>query len=369
MNYSLFIDETGNTGEPRYKNGKWNWGIDQYFALGAILMRTDETDNLLNELSEVLHRMDPKLGTVNEWKSTANYRFNKRLMKEVLCLLKKYDVYHYIDITNKRYKLVNYLVDYCVYPYYLFESDLLTHPFNYYVWRDKKIAISNILYYAINDDIDNYLWKFVRICHSDVNDETYNEFCDFLKAFNIWLKNRIGLDISNTVIQHVLDYKNFDLQLKNIFPLNDSSDTGKQICFTPNIDAFNNIVKRALNKDYYSLDEKISIRIIHDEQKEFEPAIRKWTDAINYHGEIYIDNITFCNSQGSLIQLVDFIVGRMCRIFDAIVNRKKTKNSDNELIEIVKPLIINNVNVVAPQKEQDFFFSSFGLKTVKTEIF
>ena len=124
-----------------------------------------------------------------------------------------------------------------------------------------------------------------------------------------------------------------------------------------------------MNKECSILGDKISIKIIHDDQREFEPAIKKWAVSINGNGDVSIDGIAFLNSQGSLIQLIDFIVGRICRIFDAIVNRKKTKNSDNEWIDIVKPLIINNVNVVAPQKEQDCFFSSFGLKTVKTEIF
>ncbi len=41
MNYKMFIDESGNTGEPRIKNGKWNYGEQPYFGLGSIMIKEE----------------------------------------------------------------------------------------------------------------------------------------------------------------------------------------------------------------------------------------------------------------------------------------------------------------------------------------
>ena len=79
----IYIDKSENTGEPRIKNKKWNWGIQPNFALGAICLKTQEVYEIKLKIKNVLRSYDSKLGVEHELKSKANYIFEKELLSNI----------------------------------------------------------------------------------------------------------------------------------------------------------------------------------------------------------------------------------------------------------------------------------------------
>lgn len=145
MNYHIYMDESGNTGEPRYKADKqtWNWDVQEYFALGGVGIPEDAESSIRAELLDILKSFDPTLGTKKEWKSKATSLFNWKLMEKVVQLLIQNNCTIYIDITNKKFKIAHYFVDYCIFPYYL-----LNNPIDK---RQERIEMANQIYKVWND--------------------------------------------------------------------------------------------------------------------------------------------------------------------------------------------------------------------------
>lgn len=358
MKYHIYIDESGNTGEPRYKTDKqaWNWGEQIYFALGGISIPNEAEDETRTGLLKILQSFDPALGSSKEWKSKADNLFNRELMKEVIQLLIQNRGMVYVDITNKKYKLANYFVDYCVFPYYL----MLDSAFDK---REKRIAIANEIY---NNWDDQLLARFVDLCHQGLETEdNLNEFLAFLKEAEQYLAKKSIVQDLSAVIDRVEHSDTYKMKRKNLMPIMDYDNRGNPLCFSPNVDAYLNL---AATMAYRQSKLKPSIHIFHDEQKQFIPALEQWTKKLREQNGLTLDAFTPLSSDDLLIQLSDFIAGKLIRVYRDVVNDSAPKRDTRELIKVIKPIIAGNCNVVATRYEQIRFFSAFGLKTRPTPI-
>lgn len=355
MKYVIYLDESGNTGEPRMKNGKWNWGEQPFFSLGSICLREDKVAEVKKAVLDALHSYNPKLGDEIEWKSTAENKFNNCLMKQIIEIFREYDVKAYIDIANKKFKVVTYFVDYCVYPYYV--------GYSYTNTRNERIEMANFLYDKLDEQ---YFQRFDDVCHQDINDdETYKAFLSLLRDLDMWLVSQKRKNLKD-VIPLAENYKEYGMKRRNLVPLIDYTNTGKPICFLPNVDAFNNIIATT---SVFKLSPSDTLQIVHDEQKQFDNALKQWSEHLKTQNALPIKDVKFIPSNKDiLIQLADFLTGRIARVFSCTSNFKPVGRKERDLMKIIKPLVIGNCNIVSVRREQEAFFKEFGLKVTKTPI-
>ena len=52
MNYEMYMDESMNTGNPCYKDGKWNFKDQPYFALGSMCIEEVKRDSLTEKIKD-----------------------------------------------------------------------------------------------------------------------------------------------------------------------------------------------------------------------------------------------------------------------------------------------------------------------------
>ncbi len=63
MNYRIYIDESGNTGNVEInRNLNWNFGIQTRFVLGAVCVAENNLEVLKEEIERILNKYDPQLG-------------------------------------------------------------------------------------------------------------------------------------------------------------------------------------------------------------------------------------------------------------------------------------------------------------------
>lgn len=157
MNYHIYIDESGNTGNIEINEDlNWNFGIQTHFALGAIWVKENKIKDLEKEIQKSLHKYDPQLGDKKELKSKAKYKFKKELYENLMDILISNNSGVYFDIANKKYKVIMNMVEYCIYPYYLYESmdEILE-------LRQEKINTTTDLYNRMKEED---IKKFIDIC-------------------------------------------------------------------------------------------------------------------------------------------------------------------------------------------------------------
>lgn len=358
-NKMLFIDESGNTGEPSYSSNGWNWQDSKYFGLGALQIDSSKVDYFRSDLKRILKRYNTELGDTIELKSTANYVFSKKLMRDIIVLLNENKADIFLEITNKRFHIIQYLIDYCINPYYIYKNQFL----NSDVYRSASVFLMNFFFTVPEEELDLLLSRFVSLCHSDCIEDSYKHLPIFINDCYNYLPEELS-SFKDAVLEYIDNYELYGLTIDNLFPLVDRTSRGNKMCFAPNIDSINSILSRLCKKN-----SKNRYTIVHDEQKQFESSIDNWISLLNIDYVKNIENTKFSSSKNEvLIQLVDFVLGKILRIFDEVVNNKNRKNSDDEWIDIVTPLILNKLNVVAPCHEQALFFKRFCAITLPTEL-
>lgn len=351
MNYNVYLDESGNTGNIEINDDlEWNFKNQKYFALGAVYIEESSVKRVEEKIFEILHKYDSKLGTENELKSRAKYKYRNDLFKELTGMLLKNQADFYFDISNKKYKIMMKLVQYATYPYYMYDM---------YWNRNEKIEVANCLYETLSNET---IKKYIDICQKEYNEESIEELLKLLFILKAQYKgenNPISF-----VIKYVKDYKDQKLDVNKLFPIKDYNNKGSKEAFLPNVDAYlnliNTIVKLKINKDDF-------ISIYHDEQKQFSSVLKTWTKSLK-DDSLNINQIKFVNSKKTiLIQISDFYTGNIVRLYRKIVNSENLTLQDKELIKILDPLF-EKINVVAPSSEIQTFFEKCGLKYVKSQI-
>lgn len=351
MNYNIYMDESGNTGNIELHGDlTWNYGNQTHFALGAFYIREDIANILEEILKNILHKYDKKLGTEQELKSKANYVYKNKLFEEITDVLIKNKIGFYFDIANKKYKVVMTLVSYCIYPYYI--NDFT---------RTQCIDMANFLFDRLPLE---EIYVFIVMCQSQHDSKKcVNELIDFLKRLNVFLISNKKNSIDR-VIDIVENYNSYRLKVENLFPIKDFNNKGTKESFLPNVDAFNNLLASIYK---LRLKQDDNINIYHDEQRQFSNVLEKWVN--NLHDfDINIRKINFVDSkQEILIQIADFYTGNIVRLYRKIVEYKCLNRDDRELIKILKPLL-ENCNIVSSKSEQKEFFDKCGMKMMKSPI-
>lgn len=358
----MYVDESGNTGEPQIRKGKWNYGDQRYFGLGSIMVKEEDEKELSNKTLEVLQKYDPKLGTENELKSQGKYLFKIELLCDLINLFQDYDYFAFFDISNKKFKVICYMVEYCVYPYYIY-AQLLTQEKH----RTKRINAANALYYNLDESQIERFDCLIRKKNEELDKR--KDFLDFLEV----LMNELYQKKQKELVEGIGSAINFikdspGMPLSNLIPVEDYNNSGKSNFFLPNIDALNNIVAQQAIK---RLSYNDAISIIHDEQLQFSNSLTKWIDYQRDQGlKVQID--AFMDSKNSVIlQTTDFFLGMIIRLFQKIIERRPLSRNDREAMKILKPLVSSansNCNIVSVQSEQAEFFRAFGVKAVRTTI-
>ena len=354
MNYNVYIDESGNTGNIELReNLEWDYDVQTHFALGAIYVNENVSQKIEEEIKQILYKFDPKLGIENELKSKAKYRFRNELLKEITDIMINNQVDFYFDIANKKYKVMMNLVEYCVYPYYI-NNNIFS--------RDKKVNAANYLYKTLPNEI---IKQYIDLCQKEHNDDSVKELIDFLlKLEKHYLCNKQKSNPINSVLDFVKEYKLKKLTVSNLFPIKDFNNKGSEESFLPNVDAYNNIIA-SICKLRLKRDDRLNI--IHDEQKQFSLVIKKWTDYL-IENNLNINQIKFVDSKENiLLQIVDYYTGNIIRLYRKIVQYEVLNRDDRELIKILSPLL-RKCNIVAPNNETEEFFNKCNIRQTRTPI-
>ena len=351
MEHLIFMDESGNTGDIKFNpdTQRWNFAEQPHFALGAVYFENKDgrKKKVENDILSILQKYNPNLGTEVELKAKLTNNYSKDLLKDLIDYFQKENIKTFVDITNKKYKVMNYIVDYCVYPYYI-DIDRAAV-------RQKLRAASKYLYYNLSDEL---LVEWYNLCYA--TEQIREKMMDFSKKIeNIIRQDKLFSDVDFTKIRDKIQ----ELDERNLVPLKSHTNKGKNICFLPNEDAFVNIIGTIYN---VKLKGRGSISIYHDVQDQFSNTLEDWKNYIcEKNGGIVIDQMLFLNSKKEvLIQVADFITGTILHIFQKIsyYNNPLTYN-DREILKSIKPLVSENCNIVSVEMEQEEFFGKFGLKT------
>ena len=213
MNYNIFIDESGNTGNIEIKDDlTWNFQLQTHFALGAIYFKEEKQKELEEEILKCLQSHDVLLGTEKELKSKAKYLFKNELLEELLFILHSNDVGIYFDISDKKYKVIMNIVEYCIYPYYLFDLKAT---------REKKINIATFLYNNMTMEDIKY---FIDLCQKEISEnDGIREIVEILlkiRELLISCKQK-EYQCVDSVIDYIKNHKKYGLTLENILPIKD----------------------------------------------------------------------------------------------------------------------------------------------------
>jgi len=355
MDYVMFIDESGNTGNPKLKDNGWNWGEQPSFALGSLCIKKKDVDEVRDKITGVLNTMRMGWGTVRELKSTANYRFTQSLMEDLITVFDSYNAKYYIDITNKRFQIVKYIVEYCVYPLHLNTefSDL----------RGRKRAAATVLYNNLTDEL---LSKYIEICEMDYNDSLVDAISKYIDSLVEGVNDRGITECCKQVKSIVVDYSEHNLDIKNLVPIRDMTNRNREMSLLPHLDAYLNIIGSTSIQRLRSMDK---LFIYHDEQKQFSNALAKWTDTMKEYDEISnLRRVQFVSSKKDvLIQSIDFLTGHSVRIFNKSKNSNYFTGRDKAFTKVMSSVLLN-CNILSTRYEQDNFFEVLKLKSERTQM-
>lgn len=356
MNYNVYIDESGNTGNIELnKDLKWNFQDQPHFALGALYLNKDKCEDIELSISKILQKYDPKLGGENELKSKANYIFKIDLLKELTELLLANNVKFYFDVADKKFKAIMNMVEYCVYPYYLYGRLGIIQT------RNERVDTANLLYKTLPD---KNIKIFIDICQGPLEEDTKNRFLEFLNVLKAhYISQKRDSGIIENVIKVVMDHENYNLDLKNLLPVKDFNNKGTEESFLPNVDAFNNLLGQIGRKVSYG----DKLYVYHDKQAQFSKVLCEWSKVLKKRG-VSIEHLDFYDSKEHLlIQVIDFYTGTLLRLYKGIINSTYLNRNDTDLMKILKP-IFRDCNIVAPRYDQLRFFDKCGLKNTPTPL-
>lgn len=355
MDYVMFIDESGNTGNPKLKENGWNWGEQPSFALGSLCIKQKDVEEVRIKITDVLNKYENGLGTARELKSTASYRFTQSLIGDLISVFDSYNAKYYIDITNKRFQVVKYIVEYCVYPLHLEKefNDL----------RGRKRAAATILYNNLSDEL---LSRYIEICEKDYDDSLVKEISEFIDSLVECVNDNEIIECCMQVKNIVVNYSKYNIEIKNLVPIRDITNRNREMSLLPHLDAYLNIIGSTSILRLSSTDK---LYIYHDEQKQFSNALIKWTDTMKGYDEISnLRKVQFINSKKDvLIQSIDFLTGHSVKIFNKTTKAKYFTGRDKMLTKTMSSVLLN-CNILSTRYEQDNFFDVLKLKSGRTQM-
>jgi len=362
--YTLYIDESGNTGETLNKNSNFNFVEQPFYVLTGILLN----QNTEKDLSAFIDSQTIKFNIKSEeLKASTLYKSKPSFFNELAEYITSNHIPFFVELMDKQFYLDIQLVEYFILPYY-------SLPINNENIMGKKLMVSMLGQY-LNKDI--YL-SFIDAVKENTSESLENFYETLIDHFE-----RIGSDgLKANVQQTKLDYLERKVEdpekaLREFFPLPDENPNKRLIHLLPNFGAFTNIVARTqkfINDNFNCT----TFAIIHDEQKQFDIIFQGALDQMKI---IQTDNLfqsTLIKEKGSFnaesdiklsfedsktnvsIQVSDLVAGVIMRFWVDFTRENDAKI--NTYLPLIKKLYYpypnktTGINFVVPESHQHEIF-------------
>jgi hypothetical protein len=337
---SLYIDESGNTGETLSKESKFNFAEQPYYVLTGIVLDDKSQNGLSVFLSSQIskHRIQG-----NELKAKNLYEKKSIFITELADYLIDNKIPFFIELMDKLFYIHTQLVEYFIIPYY-------SLPINNENIFLKKYVASTIGQF-LNQDIYQNFTDAVK----ENSNDSLEKFYDFLISH---FEQAGYSELKNNVEQTKIDYfeeKEIDPEraLRKFLPIPDENPNKRPIHFLPNVPAFTNLLARVQKYvDDFLTDNKITI--IHDEQKQFDVIFQSALEQMkNVASDKLVENtfvadkgrfdiekdikLQFKDSKSDIfIQVSDLIAGVIMRFWGDFISGNN--NNVNAYLPIIKKL-------------------------------
>lgn len=296
----IYMDEVGRTGKQRYNNGKWNFNDQPYFGLGALYIPESKSENLSKKLNKFIE--EQKINGEFKW-SNKGAR-SKNLFSELMEIIKENGAKFHYEMEDKRFTISKIINDYCIIPYY--DSSLDRNDLQMLKPIMKKAFAS----YIADNVSDELLWE---IC----------EFFDSCEQDTVKLKKlieKIILELDSEIIKkscletinaiEMYEKGELKLQKHNLFPVRDTikyNGVESTLTIDPHTDCFSDLLD--VCERYFENYEMI--QCIHDEQNQWEPALKEAVKRRNDYQQNKCYSYDFLTQKGyhPIINIVDYVSG------------------------------------------------------------
>ncbi|OAB44171.1 DUF3800 domain-containing protein [Paenibacillus glacialis] len=346
---SVFIDESGNTGEAIILHKNNIFGNQPIFSLGAIGILDFQKDNLENYLAvlKTKHRVQG-----DELKAKNLYSSKPKFVLELIEYLLVNQIPIFVEIMDKKYYLSTQIIENTIFK----RTNVMV--------TDKHLELRRIIADYLFLNLDNNHYQLFSVLCRQPNKENYNAF---MISTILMLKSKSD-DIGKSLLKHfeytleeAKEYENSDANYnyEDFIPYPDMNRKNQEIRLLPNLHAYTNIIARA---EKYRVNNKIEkIDFIHDEQSNFEHIFLTYANLMkntkfdsNFYTSSLSKKVKFSiedssefifersqlTAQSIFIQIADIIAGVLMRVWENFVKQNKIPK---EYIKVAD-LIIETTN-------------------------
>jgi len=366
-NMKLYIDERVVIGQPVIDGvGLTNYKEQPFFALGGILIETEEREN---QLIDFVDRLKAKNKIqAPELKSKSIYERKPDFIIELFEELKRLDIPFFLEVMDKKYYLATQLIN------------TLFLPSNRFLMDKESILIRNGLADLFYRNLpEKFYVEFCELCFHPSRERFENllsALCEYFKPLPTEVDEINYTSVKLTWDDYLDDYDNgnYPNAYLNYLPPPDLDKKGKIVSILPNTHAFSYLVARC---ERLRVDEGLPpFTIIHDEQKHFDEIIKSTLDLMKSTktDELLKDSpvgakaifkipdtavLTFEDSKGmKIIQVADIITGFIMRAWNDF--HRKEFGSLDRYKSILRSFIFDNVthkshgiNLLIPQTDYE----------------
>lgn len=325
---TLYIDESGNTGETLSKDSKFNFAEQPHYVLSGVLLSKEIESQLKNFITELVSKYRIQ---GNELKAKNLYDSNPNFSIGLVDFIIANEIPFFIELMDKVFYMHIQLVEYFILPYY-------SLPLN-----NKNIVGKSVMASTLGQFLNSSIYqKFVDTIKSNSHTALEDFYEILICHFDSIGAEELRLNVEQTKDDYFAKkVLNREQALKEFFPIPDENPNKRLIHLLPNYSAFTNLIARA--QKYRNDFLKADFNIVHDEQKQFDIIFQsalermKNTD-LDQHVEntfvteratFNVDNtlkLKFVDSKTNLfIQTSDLLSGLVMRFWNDFVKGKEDK--------------------------------------------
>jgi len=265
--HTLYIDESGNTGEILKLHHE-----QPFFVLGAVVLNKKQLGEL-EELENQFRQSGSIQPTLLELKSKSTYD-NFEFTKTIIEYISENCIFA-VEVTEKRHYLACTINSHSVIPQFIPAQNSIS-PESAKVFH---ISAANEIYEIVSD---SFLERYVDCCRIHDGNVLY----ELLRELHDSIIRRNKIPEIAGLIEYIISMT-FDPNLENkekrlnfLFPEPDILPNGRIVWFVPYITSFTNIYAR-LN---FTCN-RAKLIMIHDEQKQFKELIGFYKTQAEKHGQ------------------------------------------------------------------------------------
>jgi len=334
MELTVYLDESGRTGIEKYDGEKWNFSSQFLFGIGGVVIRSIDSEMLRNDIETFI--LKEKIQGEFKWSNKEASRRSAKLIPALLSILEHDGAFPIFEIEDKRFAIAKNITEYCILPYYStidindFELCVMKKSFASYICdfiKDPLLSEFASLFDSASYDIEKMICLIKKIIEES--------------------KSNIVKEYCQQTIEEIQSLKNRK-KAQSFFPICDSYNhggKGSPVAVDPHTDCFSDLLCKVI----YMADKCTTINCIHDEQFQWEPALREAVKRIN---EFECSNVLFRIQKGNdiIINTADYILGYLKNNITTFL--KENKHLDDE----AKSLCNNNLVLVSSMSIQEQIF-------------